>query len=319
MGGSQRFCVGCGHKLRQGGRFCTECGRVVGQHGERPAVADDGMAAAPGPRVAAVQPGPAAPASLSPPATIPAAPTERPPGPASSSPWLTGHGPSPGPDESGPDQPHRGHSRWPLVVVLVVLLVGGAAGAGVFFLHSSHKTAAAVRADQGSQPAARSPSPVSATASSAGQSPQRQAAESLASLLAQSVTDRSSVVSAVSDVKDCGPGLTQDPQAFQAAATSRQNLLSRLGDLPGRSALPGPMLQALTGAWQASVQADQDFGQWAQDEVSQGCVQDDHSDPGYQAAAGPDRQATTDKKSFAKLWNPLAARYGLTPYQWNQL
>ena len=148
---------------------------------------------------------------------------------------------------------------------------------------------------------------------------QQQAADSLSALLAQSVTDRSSIVSAVNDVSGCGPSLGQDAQTFQNAATSRQNLLSRLAGMPDRSALPAPMLQALTGAWQASIQADQDFAQWAQDEASRGCVPNDHSDPGYQASAGPDGQATTDKKAFVTGWNPIAARYGLTSYQWNQL
>lgn len=154
---------------------------------------------------------------------------------------------------------------------------------------------------------------------SSAQPPEQQAAESLAALLAQSVTDRSSVVNAVNDVSNCGSGLNQDPATFTSAATSRQNLLSQLARLPGRSALPEPMLQALVHAWQASVQADQDFARWAQDEVSQGCTQNDHADPGYQAAAGPDSQATIDKKSFATAWNPIAARYALSPYQWDQL
>ena len=157
--------------------------------------------------------------------------------------------------------------------------------------------------------------------SSAPPSPptQQQAAQNLSALLSEGVADRSSIVSAVSDVNQCGPNLSEDSQTFQTAVTSRQNLLSQLADLPGRSALPGQMLQALAGAWQASGQADQDFAQWAQDEVSQGCTQNDHSDSDYQAATGPDDQATTDKKGFASLWNPIATEYGLATYQWDQL
>ena len=126
-------------------------------------------------------------------------------------------------------------------------------------------------------------------------------------------------MSAASSVSRCGPALSQDPQVFDNAAAARQLLLSQLAGLPGRSALSGQMLQALTGAWLASATADRDFAQWAQDELSQGCAQHDQADANFRAAAGPDGQATTDKRAFVSLWNPMAAQYGLTSYRWNQL
>ena len=55
-------------------------------------------------------------------------------------------------------------------------------------------------------------------------------------------------MNAVSSVSQCEPTLSQDPQVFAGAAASRQRLLSQLASLPGRSALSGQMLQALTGA-----------------------------------------------------------------------
>ena len=124
---------------------------------------------------------------------------------------------------------------------------------------------------------------------------------------------------AVNDVIQCGPDLNQDQQIFQNAATSRQNLLAELANLPGRYALPPSMLAALTSAWQNSIKADQHFAQWAQDEVSHGCTANNQSDPNAKAAVGPDEQATIDKKKFVSLWNPMAARYGLPAYNWNQL
>ena len=141
----------------------------------------------------------------------------------------------------------------------------------------------------------------------------------MAGLLTQSVKDRNAIVQAVSDVQQCGPNLNQDSQTFQTAATSRQNLLTQLADLSGRSALPSNMLAALTGAWQNSIKADQDFAQWSQDEVTRGCTQNDQSDPAAQAAVGPDDQATTDKQNFVSTWNPMATEYGLPAFQWNQL
>jgi hypothetical protein len=198
---------------------------------------------------------------------------------------------------------------------LAVLLVGGAGTVAFLVLHHHASSAK----NGGTSPPVSQPGSGSPTTPASSQPPQQQAANSLSALLAQSVTDRISIVNAVSDVNECGPSLGQDAQTFQNAATSRQNLLTRLADMPNRSALSSSMLQSLTNAWQASIQADKDFAQWAQDEASRGCVLNDHSDPSYAAANGPDSQATTDKKAFVGSWDPIAAQYGLPSYQWNQL
>ncbi len=167
------------------------------------------------------------------------------------------------------------------------------------------------------------PSAVSSSVPSAVSSPtlppRRQAAQALAALLAQSGTDRAAVTRAVGAVAACSPGLSQDETIFSSAASSRQVLLGKLAALPDRSALPAPMLQDLTTAWQASGQADQDFAKWTQDEISQGCSTNDRSDASYQAAMVPDHQATTYKKAFAALWAAIAAEYGLPSYRYNQI
>jgi len=148
---------------------------------------------------------------------------------------------------------------------------------------------------------------------------QRDAAASLATLLAQTAADRSSIVAAVGSVEHCTAALGQAPQVFQNSAASRQRLLQQLAALPGRSALPAPMLEALTGAWQASATVDADLAKWAQDEAARGCKPNDHADASYQAASGPDGQATTDKTAFVGRWNAIAAKYGLPRYQTSQL
>jgi hypothetical protein len=214
-----------------------------------------------------------------------------------------------------PAEPRPQRTLWLVAAGLAVLLVGGAAT--VAFLVLRHHASSAT--GTGGTPPSAQTGGGSATTTPSSQSPQQQAAHSLSALLAQSVTDRIAIVNAVSDVNECGPSLDQDAQTFQNAATSRQNLLSQLADMPDRSALPSSMLQSLTSAWQASIQADRDFAQWAQDEASQGCVPNDHSDPSYAAATGPDNQATIDKKAFVSTWNPIAAQYSLPSYQWNQL
>jgi hypothetical protein len=216
-----------------------------------------------------------------------------------------------------------------------VVLVAGGAAAAVLLLHPFGARHPRPAASGGSRHNASRPLSVSATAPSpppsgsspsagsspAGSSPltEQQAAQNLARLLAQSVSDRSAVVQAYNDVGSCGPNLNRDVQTFQNASGSRQRLLAKLAVLPGASKLPAGLLQSLTGAWQASQQADQDFATWAQDEMTNGCTPSDHADPGYQSARGPDQQATTDKKTFASAWDPIANQYGLTAYRQAQL
>jgi hypothetical protein len=148
---------------------------------------------------------------------------------------------------------------------------------------------------------------------------EQQAAQTLSTLLSQSVIDRSEINAASNDVTTCGPTLSQDSQTFDAAYSSRQSLITQLSALPGASALSPQMIQSLTSAWQASEQVDQDYASWANSEFESGCVPNDTSNTYYQEADTPNQEATTDKQTFANLWNPIATRYGLSTYQWNQL
>ena len=167
------------------------------------------------------------------------------------------------------------------------------------------------------------PSAVSSPAPSAVSSPalasRRQAAQAVAALLAQTGTDRAAVTQAVSAVADCSPDLSQDETIFSNSASLHQALLGKLAALPDRAALPTSMLQDLTMAWQASGEADQDFAQWTQDEISRGCSTNYQSDASYQATTAPDKAATKDKKAFAAQWTAIANQYGLPSYQYNQI
>jgi hypothetical protein len=156
------------------------------------------------------------------------------------------------------------------------------------------------------------------TSSASAQDARRQAAVRLSGLLALSVTDRAAVINAVADVRGCGPSLRQDARTFARAASSRQRLLSRLGSLPGRSLLSAAMLNDLTGAWQASAQVDTDLARWAEGKIARGCHRNSRPDASLRASYVPEGQAIADKQAFARLWNPIARRYGLTTYQPNQ-
>ena len=190
--------------------------------------------------------------------------------------------------------------------VAAAVLLAAVAAVVVFRAHSNNPAAGGGRRTGTTPPAS-------------SQAALRQAAVRLSGLLAQSVTDRAAVVDAVADVRGCGPSLRQDARTFARAAGSRQLLLSRLGSMPGRSLLPAAMLQDLTGAWQASAQVDTDLARWAGDEIARGCHRNSGSDASLRASYAPDGQASAGKQAFASLWDPVATRYGLTVYQWNQL
>jgi hypothetical protein len=180
---------------------------------------------------------------------------------------------------------------------------------------ASSATASATASSSPSTSASASVSPsVSSTAVT-----EQQAASTVAGMLASSVTDRTAINSAYNDVYNCGPSLHGDAAVFTRAVSSRRALLASLATMPGRAALPPALLADLTNAWQASVAADQGFATWADDEVTQGCVEGDTSDPGYRITITPDNQATEYKTDFTTEWNPIAARYGLTTYQQGQL
>jgi hypothetical protein len=95
-------------------------------------------------------------------------------------------------------------------------------------------------------------------------------------------------------------------------------MLAALAAMPGRNTLPPALVGDLTQAWQASAAADQAYAQWANDEITKGCVRHDTGDPGYQATVAPNSQASQYKDSFVVLWNPIASGYGLTRYSADQ-
>jgi hypothetical protein len=292
----------CGHQYRPGVQFCIVCGDARPERQESAPVHQPSAMYQP---THVHQPGPAyqpthvhqgAPAYQAAPVLYhpPAAPARQ---------------ARLGPPGSPPNRPRRLRA---LLIGLVVFLAAGWITAAVMLIaHPLQRGAVA--------PPIPTTSASASTSKSVGEPAQEAAAQGLAGLLAQSVTDRSSIVAAANDVMGCGPSLHQDPQTFASAVTSRQNLLGRLASLPGRPALPAPMLAALTSAWQNSIKADQDYAQWAQDEIANGCTANNQTDPNAQAATGPDNQATLGKKTFAGLWDPIAAKYGLPAYQWNQL
>jgi hypothetical protein len=300
------FCVACGQQAEPETQFCTNCGARL----RAPATKSWGA----GQQVSG------------PPAEDAYTQTRIPFGPGGPE-----YPPAP-PAPPGPNGRHdrkQGSSHWPIAIALVLLAAIGGAAVAVILTQSSPSSRVSLSGNKAkvtpsaspspAPPSSSAPPPSSAPASVSGPPPEAVAAQDLSALLAQSASDRSVIVNAVSDVNSCGPGLASDAQTFQQAASSRQNLLSQLGALPDANALSAQMIQDLDNAWRSSYQADQAFAGWASDENSNGCTANDTADANYQDATGPDNQATADKQAFVALWNPIASQYGLTTYQWNRL
>lgn len=224
---------------------------------------------------------------------------------------------------AGPAQPsagaagQAGNRPW-LILAVAALVLAAIAVPVVLVAHpfGRHGPGTGTMATPSSAAPASPPTAAPAPTATASE---QQAAESLASLLAQSVADRTAVHHAYDDVWGCGPDLSADARVFENAAASRQQLVSQLADLPSGSALSPQMLQELSGAWQASAAVDSDYAQWALDGWAGTCVPDDPADPNFQAASGPNEQATQDKLAFTRLWNQLAGNNGLTQYGRGQL
>jgi hypothetical protein len=263
--------------------------------------------------------------------------------PAGPTAWTPGPDPAPGPlsgpAQGPPRQPPRRHDRdrsgspLALWIILLALLLGGGAAAGLLIAHPFSHPSLREAASTGGTPAASASSAPASRAAAAGTTPasspsasasapavtEQQAATTVAAMLKQSVSDRAAISQAYANVMACDTAqLPAAPSVFDNAATSRQRMLASLGTLPGRATLPPALLSDLTQAWQASIAADQAFAQWASDELA-GCTPNDTGSPAYQATVAPDDNATKYKTAFVAQWNPVAARYGLTPYSQQQL
>jgi hypothetical protein len=223
LGGSQGVCVQCGHELKQGSRFCTACGRAVaGTSQENLALTGDQEITAREHAITATMtsPPPADPVRQDPVAAEPMWPARGAYQFAVPAPQSATHGNSPASDGGSRHSPRRPHRWWPLVIPVAAILVGGVTALILFTLRTSH--AARPNADGHSSAPPAITTPVNSPTSPPSPPPAEQAASRLAALLAQSASNRVSTDNAVSDVSNCGPGLSQDQQGLENSAASRQ-------------------------------------------------------------------------------------------------
>ncbi|WP_069765808.1 hypothetical protein [Streptomyces sp. LUP47B] len=147
-----------------------------------------------------------------------------------------------------------------------------------------------------------------------------QAAE-LDKLLADSGNSRSSVISAVANVKSC-KNLGQAAKDLRDAAAQRTGLVTRLKALPvDRLPSHAELTNALTKAWQASASADNHYAAWADQAAGKkGCKKGQARTTGQTQAGNRDSgTASTEKAEAARLWNAIARKYSLTERTATQL
>lgn len=151
--------------------------------------------------------------------------------------------------------------------------------------------------------------------------PARAQAVELDKLLADSGNSRSTVISAVADVKGCD-NLPEAAKDLREAAKQRTGLVTRLSGievdkLPGHAALT----TALTKAWQASASADNHYAAWADQAAGKKGCKKGQARPTGQTQAGNRASgiASAEKAKAAGLWNGIAKKYGLTERQPTQL
>jgi hypothetical protein len=138
-------------------------------------------------------------------------------------------------------------------------------------------------------------------------------AEALDALISQSADARSDVSAAVSDVEQCGSGLSDDAGTFQDAADSRQSLAEQAQELTMDEVDGGSdAAELLSTALAQSAEADADYARWAQALADGDCTPGSTQNQDDFVAGGKDStKAQQDKSDFVDTWNPIAAQYQL--------
>ncbi|WP_240649252.1 hypothetical protein [Streptomyces sp. Z26] len=151
--------------------------------------------------------------------------------------------------------------------------------------------------------------------------PAEKQAKALDKLLESSNNSRTSVINAVANIKSCKK-LPEAAADLRAAAKQRNGLVTSLGELETGELPDSEALNtALTRAWKASAEADSAYAAWAgQVAGKKGCPKGKARSTDKHAAGNrASGEATTAKKEAAGLWNPTAAKYGLSAREITQL
>ena len=133
----------------------------------------------------------------------------------------------------------------------------------------------------------------------------------MSNLLGSSAAARLALEGAVSQVRACS-NLSGAVSQIQNVVNQRSTQYDQASGLLTADLASGALVKSdLITALRDSLTADRDYLTWARQQLGGGCA------PGAQSAAyatafNADQQANAAKAQFALVWDPVAARYGVS-------
>ncbi|MFJ6804545.1 hypothetical protein ACIQRK_00640 [Streptomyces anulatus] len=219
------------------------------------------------------------------------------------------------PQQSG-DAPRRRSAHVPLIAAVVVGCAVIGLGAGALLSGGDDS------GEDDKQPVAAQSSPATEPTAKAAPDPAKPQAEALDKLLADSNNSRAAVISAVEKIKSCKE-LDRANTDLKGAAQQRRDLVTRLDALTVDK-LPrnAELTASLNRAWKASAAADEHYATWARQAKKNKSVCKGGQARSTSETAKANQQsgvATQAKREASKLWNEIAAKYGLTEHGFTEL
>ena len=230
-----------------------------------------------------------------------------------------------------PPQPPQKRSRGVLIgAVAATVAVAVAVVAVVYFVALKKNTAGpsptvtitssgSGNSSSSSAPDNNNGSSSSSQSQSSGPTAQTEATD-ISNLLMSSANTRSQwdAQTLVNDTGNC-VDIDQDVNQIGDIANSRSSELSQVqtlqfDQLPNGASLKSQLMTAL----QVSLQIDNDYLKWAQQQQSSGCAYG-FNNAYYNNATAEDNTATNDKQAFLDSWDPIANQYGLEQFEANQI
>ncbi|HEY3905022.1 MAG TPA: serine/threonine-protein kinase [Streptosporangiaceae bacterium] len=232
------------------------------------------------------------------------------------------------PSQQPPQQPPK-RSRGVLIgAVAATVAVAVAVVAVVYFVALKKNTATpsptVTITSSGSGNSSSSSAPNNNSSSSnqsqdSGTTAQTQAT-SISNLLMSSANSRSQwdATTLVNNTGNC-VNIDQDVTQIGDIANSRSSELSQVqtlqfDKLPNGASLKSQLMTAL----QVSLQIDNDYLKWAQQQQSSGCAYG-FNNTYYNNASAEDNTATNDKQNFLDSWDPVASQYNLEQFSAGQI
>lgn len=128
--------------------------------------------------------------------------------------------------------------------------------------------------------------------------------------LAQSANGRHEIVNALAQVGRCSISPSDGATRVASVASNRQSILNKLATLRTPTEQTARIATLLQGAIRHSVEADRHYRDWLRYGYPESGSCSPSHDSEYSAGDQESYKATTAKRAFIRVFNPLARRYG---------